>query len=146
MSAALPLIGFFGWAWAAKEDSASDKGAGNRVSWTIPLVPSRAQQGELARGAHGLMPLLLRGHGLRGVTGMTACLSQLGLPGFNNKNLFSHSSGGKKSKNKMSAVLVLSVEALRKNLFTMASFLAFNGCWKLSIFLSLWTFQCLLPH
>ena len=45
----------------------------------------------------------------------------------------------------MSAVLVLSVETLRKNLFTMTSFLAFNGCWKFSSFLSLWTFQSLLP-
>jgi len=33
------------------------------------------------------MSLLFWGHGLQGVTGVTACLSQLGLPGFNNRNL-----------------------------------------------------------
>ena len=87
MSDALPLIGFFGWAWAAKEDSASDRGAGSKFSWTIPLGPSRAQQGELAHGAHGLVPLLFWGHGLQRVTGMTACFSQLGLPDLNNRNL-----------------------------------------------------------
>lgn len=79
-SNALPLIEVLGWVWAAKEDSALDKGAaGSRAFWTLPLGLHRAQRGELVCGARSLVPLLFWGPGLPGVTGVTTCLNQLGL-------------------------------------------------------------------